>query len=182
MPRANIYIRESDTALFEQAQADLGENLSAMFVDCIRERLARKTVKTMNAITLSFLDDANQPTIKKTFTGRWILGDDIQPGMEFQDGWHGRVRRRPEESVEDYEARQQAASQNGKRSGYSVAITEKGQIAIYSRIAFPEGPPRIELEVVKTAEKLEKNMQLPLNLRLAILRLVSGDSPIDLDI
>ena len=183
MPRANIYIRESDSALFEQAQADLGENLSAMFVDCIRERLARKTAKAMNTITLSFLDDKREPNIKKSFTGRWIIGDELKPGMEFRDDWSGLLQKWTEESEEAYQARKQKEKDQGKVRGYSVAITERGQIAVFRLLTdTPDGPHDAELHVFKTAEKVEQSSQIPHELRLAILRHISFDNPINLDI
>lgn len=39
MPNKTIYVREADLPLFEAAQADLGESISALFAEFLRERI-----------------------------------------------------------------------------------------------------------------------------------------------
>jgi hypothetical protein len=63
MPNKTIYIRDADLPVWERAQKELGESVSSVFVDCLKERLdteaaRRKTkkggrmdeVQAMNAV------------------------------------------------------------------------------------------------------------------------------------
>jgi hypothetical protein len=39
MPNKTIYIRDADLPVWERAQKELGESVSSVFVDCLKERL-----------------------------------------------------------------------------------------------------------------------------------------------
>ena len=43
MPNKTIYVKDSDLPLFEQAQNQLGESMSALFAEFLRERIAKVT-------------------------------------------------------------------------------------------------------------------------------------------
>jgi len=43
MPNRTIYVKEADLPLFERAQEELGESISALFSDFLRHRLANST-------------------------------------------------------------------------------------------------------------------------------------------
>lgn len=67
MPNKTIYIKDSDLPLWDKAQKKLGESISSVFVDCLKERLetqARKTgkideVQAMNALLAEVNDALN---------------------------------------------------------------------------------------------------------------------------
>src|SRR5438445_11696448 len=43
MPNKTIYVRDSDMLLFEQAQEQLGDSISALFAEFLRERVGKLT-------------------------------------------------------------------------------------------------------------------------------------------
>ena len=43
MPNKTIYVKDADLPLFEQAQALLGESISSMFADFLKERVGKVT-------------------------------------------------------------------------------------------------------------------------------------------
>lgn len=49
MPNKTLYVRESDLPLWDLAQAKLGQNISALFAEFLREK-----VQTMNAYVHAF--------------------------------------------------------------------------------------------------------------------------------
>ena len=57
MPNKTLYVKDADLPLFEQAQEQLGESVSSMFAEFLRERVARLTpeedriVELMNEIS-----------------------------------------------------------------------------------------------------------------------------------
>lgn len=71
------------------------------------------TERTYEKITLPFWDSNEQPTIKKTFQGEWLVGD-VNDGIEAEPDTNSSLRW-------DAHAR------------YSVARTEKGALAVYVR-------------------------------------------------
>jgi hypothetical protein len=54
MPNKTIYIKDSDVAIWDRAQSELGESVSSAFVDCLKERLdaeaARKKLRRAGRI------------------------------------------------------------------------------------------------------------------------------------
>src|ERR1051326_4271735 len=45
MPNKTIYIRDTDLPVWEQAQRELGESVSSLFADCLRQRLEAEAVR-----------------------------------------------------------------------------------------------------------------------------------------
>src|SRR5262249_32699444 len=74
MPNTTIYIKDSDLAAVKKAKKLLGDSLSATFVDCLKERIA-SSKSGMVKITLLFFDKREEPTEKRSFIGKWLVGD-----------------------------------------------------------------------------------------------------------
>jgi hypothetical protein len=45
MPNKTIYIRDADLPVWERAQQELGESVSSVFVDCLKERLEAEATR-----------------------------------------------------------------------------------------------------------------------------------------
>ena len=76
-PNITLYVKDSDLPVIEKAKKKLGESLSAVFTDCVRDRLeALKPVAPggMKKIVLTFWNEGEQPVIQKSFKGRWLVG------------------------------------------------------------------------------------------------------------
>src|SRR5213082_2188484 len=43
MPNKTIYLKDADVPIFERAQQDLGESVSALFAEFLRQRLTNQT-------------------------------------------------------------------------------------------------------------------------------------------
>jgi tetratricopeptide (TPR) repeat protein len=52
MPNKTIYVKDADLPLLEQAQEQLGESVSSMFAEFLRERVARLTPEESRIIDL----------------------------------------------------------------------------------------------------------------------------------
>lgn len=52
MPNKTIYIKDADVPLFERAQDELGESISSLFADFMRERIATLTPVERNILQL----------------------------------------------------------------------------------------------------------------------------------
>jgi len=52
MPNKTIYVKDTDLPLLEQAQAQLGDSVSSMFAEFLRERVARLTPEENRIIEL----------------------------------------------------------------------------------------------------------------------------------
>jgi len=52
MPNKTIYVREADLPLFERAQEQLGDSISSMFAEFLRERLGNTTPEENKIIEL----------------------------------------------------------------------------------------------------------------------------------
>lgn len=76
MPNKTLYVRESDLALWELAQAQLGESISALFAEFLREK-----VKTMNAFVHVLRSAPNSQDLVVTFapTGPDGSGGSLTP-------------------------------------------------------------------------------------------------------
>ena len=61
MPNKTIYVKDSDLPLFEQAQEQLGDSVSSMFAEFLRERVAKLTPEEGRIIEL-----INQTARKRT--------------------------------------------------------------------------------------------------------------------
>ena len=109
MPQKTIYVRDEDLPLWDKAQKELGQSLSATFADCLREQLERTKItrsKTMGKITITQWNDHDEPVVRKSFIGRWLVPpeDEHRTG---EDGWDA-------------------------GACWAVAETKKGAIAVYS--------------------------------------------------
>lgn len=78
MGRRTIYVKDSDEALFEWAEKESGESLSAIFAECLRQRkrkaereaeLAREDFET---ITVDVEGEDGRVRTKQ-FEGKWIV-------------------------------------------------------------------------------------------------------------
>src|SRR4051794_7068575 len=58
MPNKTLYIRESDLPLFEQAQQNLGDSISSVFADFLRERV--KNLTPEEGRILAFIEQARR--------------------------------------------------------------------------------------------------------------------------
>lgn len=45
MPNKTIYIKESDLPIWDRAQQEIGESVSSVFVDCLKERLETEAIR-----------------------------------------------------------------------------------------------------------------------------------------
>jgi len=113
MPNITLYVKDSDLAVIEKAKKKLGASLSAVFTDCVRERLTLLAAPTeptgkMERIVLDFWNENEQPTIHKSFRGRWLVGDSNQGLRAADDG-----------------------QQWDAGAEYSVAQTAQGNLVVY---------------------------------------------------
>jgi hypothetical protein len=177
--RVNLYIPDAELQSFEKAKSELGESLSSVFVDCLKQRL--QGLGSSN-IVLTFWDEDKKPTIKKSFAGRWIIGDENSPGV-WKESQSIEWKRDPK-----YEGR--GTPHGGpieKVAGYSVAVTSKGQFAVYLH-GSTKGSREPALKVYSSLPKLRSYAEAnyadspPLNLVLAVERAMSSDKPIEMDI
>lgn len=60
MPNKTIYVKDGDLPLLEQAQEQLGESVSSMFAEFLRERIAKRT-----PVEHSIIDLINQIARKR---------------------------------------------------------------------------------------------------------------------
>jgi hypothetical protein len=65
MPTKTIYVKESDLPLFEQAQEQLGDSVSAIFAEFLRERLASLTPEQNRVIDLLNQIEQKRTNLKK---------------------------------------------------------------------------------------------------------------------
>lgn len=110
MPKKTIYVRDEDLPLWTEAQKELGQSLSAMFADCLRERLQKARIagsKTMDKITIVQWNEEDDPVVHKSFTGRWL----VPPHRD----------QRADDDSQNWDA----------GACYGVAETQKGAIAVY---------------------------------------------------
>jgi hypothetical protein len=52
MPNKTIYVKDADLPLFEQAQAQLGDSVSSLFAEFLRERVAKLKPEEDKIVTL----------------------------------------------------------------------------------------------------------------------------------
>src|SRR3954451_6638525 len=52
MPNKTIYVKDTDLSLLEQAQAQLGDSVSSMFAEFLRERVAKLSPEESRIIAL----------------------------------------------------------------------------------------------------------------------------------
>ena len=65
MPNKTIYVKDTDLPLMEQAQEQLGDSVSAMFAEFLRERVAKLTPEEHRIVALINHITAARETLKK---------------------------------------------------------------------------------------------------------------------
>ncbi len=65
MPNKTIYVKDTDLPLLEQAQAQLGDSVSSMFAEFLRERVARLTPEENTIIELINQITATREVVKQ---------------------------------------------------------------------------------------------------------------------
>lgn len=65
MPNKTIYVREADLPLFEQAQQQLGDSVSSMFAEFLRERVANLTPVESRIIEVMNQIERKREAVKK---------------------------------------------------------------------------------------------------------------------
>ena len=65
MPNKTLYVKDADVPLFEQAQEHLGDSVSSMFAEFLRDRVANLTPEEGRLITLLNQIQQNRETAKK---------------------------------------------------------------------------------------------------------------------
>ena len=66
MPNKTLYVRESDLSLWELAQAKLGQSISALFSEFLREKV-REMIQTTNVFVHVFRSSNNNQDLAVTF-------------------------------------------------------------------------------------------------------------------
>ncbi len=136
MPQKTIYVKEADLELWKRAQEELGESISSIFSDCLRERLEQKMqapdVESMEKIQVWLWSPSGQPTISKTFIGEWLIAPHETMYASKDDGeeWPGVC--------------------------WAIAQTKKGLIAVHSFEVQDRCPPT--LDVYRSIESLGKDV------------------------
>lgn len=158
MPQKNLYIAESYVSLIEEAENTLGQSLSTTFVDCVKERLAKRKALTegeWSKILLHFWDSNDELTIKKSFRGRWIVGGETGGETTTEDGF-------------DTEAE------------WSVALTAKGNLVIYTQDPREQRKPA--METYSDVNDLLQDDGVPANIRAEVAAELGADFEFQLDI
>jgi hypothetical protein len=106
--KATIYIPDERAEVYEQAKKELGESISATFLKCLQRELEAKRQKT-ERIVVGLYDGDNDRTTKKSFEGRWLIGD--------------------AEGGEKHLFDQERTGISGG-GDYSVAVTSKGRLVL----------------------------------------------------
>ena len=65
MPNKTIYIKDTDLSLLEQAQEQLGDSVSSMFAEFLRERVAKLTPEENRIIELINQITTTRETLKR---------------------------------------------------------------------------------------------------------------------
>jgi hypothetical protein len=65
MPNKTIYVKDSDLPLLEQAQEQLGDSVSSMFAEFLRERAAKLTPEENKIIELIHRITAKRESLKR---------------------------------------------------------------------------------------------------------------------
>jgi hypothetical protein len=109
--KTTLYIPDNKLELYETAKKELGDSVSATFLQCIERELAEKRLR-IEQIIVEIQDATTERIEKKAFRGRWILGDADEGELHVWD-----------------------EEKTGIRGGahYSVAVTAKNAIAVFDR-------------------------------------------------
>jgi hypothetical protein len=125
MPKRTIYVRDEDSALVAWARKHEPRPLGEILTDAIRRKKDASSMDGMlpdERIGVSLWDDAGEPTARRVFTGRWLVGD-------------GKQGLRPSENVAQWDA----------DSMWSVAQVRDGRLVVYSTHATGKFRPGFEV-------------------------------------
>jgi len=131
VPNKTIYVREADAEVWERAEKLAGGSVSALITEALRryvEEQEQKEQMGMETIEVEFWGPEEVP-YQASFVGRWLLWPDE---AETRTG------------VSGYDA----------GAYYGVALTRKGNIAVYVRHVNDRFAPT--LETYKSFEEAEK--------------------------
>lgn len=92
MPNKTIYVKDTDLPLLEQAQEQLGDSVSSMFAEFLRERVAKLTPEENRIIEL----------INEIVIGREALSERSLP--EFIDGEYAEAQAYAEKALKSFRA------------------------------------------------------------------------------
>ena len=92
MPNKTIYVKDTDLPLLEQAQEQLGDSVSSMFAEFLRERVAKLTPEENRIIEL----------INEIVMAREALRERSLP--EFIDGEYAEAQAYAEKSLKSFRA------------------------------------------------------------------------------
>jgi hypothetical protein len=147
MANITLYVKDSDLELITKAKSQLGNSMSALFVDCVRERMNRSAttpVDKMAKIVLLFWNEKDEPSIRKSFIGRWLVGS--------EEGGP-----RAEDDTECWDA----------GAEWSIAQSEKGAIVVYRQHCNQRFAPTMatyrDFEEFRTATGERGNVLYPQN-------------------
>lgn len=93
MPNRTIYVKDADLQLLEQAQEQLGDSVSSMFAEFLRERMAKLTPEENRIIEL----------MNRITNAREILKKDRHLS-EFMDGEYAEAQEYAEKAVKSFKA------------------------------------------------------------------------------
>ncbi len=161
MPNKNIYVRESDVGLWEEAERLAGGSLSRLIADRLRDYVeGQKRVEQMKAEMQTEMEPIELalggytiPTRGVRFTGRWL----VTPGDEMRSF-------EPGSDLEAY---------------YCVAFTRRGKIAVY--VAHVNGRFDATLDTYSSFEEAEEH-GVPKDILAAARAEVDPDYVEELDI
>lgn len=74
MPTKNIYVSESDLAVWEEAQSRLKGSISSLVISCIRKRLEKMKVEMAELEKISFKKSGQRS--EPAFFGTWLVHPD----------------------------------------------------------------------------------------------------------
>jgi hypothetical protein len=107
VPNKTIYVREADTELWEEAEKLAGGSLSGLIADALRRYIEEEKVK--KELSMETIEVALGG---RTYSARWV-------------GFEGRWLVSPDEEMRTAEDHYDAGAY------YGVALTKKGNIAVY---------------------------------------------------
>ena len=93
MPNKTIYVKDADLPLFEQAQAQLGDSVSSLFAEFLRERVAKLKPEEDKIVTL-----ISHIAVKR----QALKNDPCLPG--FIDGEYAEVEAYAEKALKSLQA------------------------------------------------------------------------------
>ncbi len=131
MPNKTIYIREADLEVWEQAEALAGGSVSALITEALRryvEEERRKESTGIETITVDLWGPEGIP-YPVEFVGRWLVHPDERETRTGEPGYDAGAY-------------------------FGVALTQKGNIAVYTRHVNDGFAPT--LEVFHSFEEAEK--------------------------